>query len=327
MTDKIRWGFLGCGHIAHSFVKALLSLPEAQAIAAAAQTPGKAEAFARQYGIPRAYTSYEQLAADPEVDIVYVATTHNFHYENALLCLRHNKHVLCEKPFTINATQAQELITLAKKNKLFLMEAVWTRFMPAILAIQAKLTQGMIGTIQKVQADFWIRVPFNPNHRLYNRELAGGCLLDLGIYPLTFADLVFHEAPVKTTGNAVIGQTGVDETSYYLLEYKNGCIAQLSSSCRASAPIRGLIVGDKGYIEVPSFLYPQEFSIHLAEGKEETVRAPFNVNGYEYEIAESMRCLREGLQESPLMTTDKTLDILKLMDELRRGWNLKYPGE
>jgi len=327
MTEKVRWGILGCGWIAHSFVKALQTLPDAVVTAVASRTPGKADHFADQYGVAVRYTAYEELVADTNVDVVYVATTHNFHHDNVTLCLNGGKHVLCEKPFTVNAIQARELAALARKKNLFLMEAVWTRFIPAIRLLTEQLAAGTLGEIYSVEADFRIHVPYDPNHRLYKRELAGGALLDLGIYPLTFADIVFREKPVSVTSQAIIGKTGVDESSYYFLEYAGERLARLSASCRTFTPHRALIAGSRGYIEVPHFFFPEEFHVHLHDGKEETVRRPFRVNGYEYEAEETMRCIKEGLTQSPLLPVAKTIELLELMDGLRKAWGLRYPGE
>jgi predicted dehydrogenase len=328
MADKIRWGILGCGAIAHSFVKALTALPEARLAAVASRTPGKAEAFAKQYGAGAWFTEYTPLAESPDVDIIYVATTHNLHHDNVRLCLDRGKHVLCEKPFTVNERQALELFALAKRKKRFLMEAVWTRFLPGIQDIKAKLAAGVIGDIERLDANFWIQAPYDPAHRLYNKTLAGGALLDLGIYPLTFADIVFAgERPAEVTTRARLGRTGVDEASYYYLRYASGARAQLSSSCRAAAPIDAVIVGTKGCMHVPRFFFLQDYSIHLADNSQLPLKFPFRINGYEYEAVEAMRCLREELTESPLLTGEKTCAMLHMMDAMRKEWGLAYPGE
>lgn len=319
---------MGCGRIAHAFVKALQSLPDATITVASSRTPGRAEAFAEQYEIPRHFDSYEAFVDFDDVDIVYIATTHNFHHENVKLCLEKGKHVLCEKPLTVNGKQARELIDIARDKKLFLMEAVWTRFMPGIKAIHEKVFSGMLGEIQKIEAHFWINLPFDPENRLFNPHLAGGALLDLGIYPITFTDIMTNgEKPVEIITRPVIGATGVDETSYYLFLYKDGKVAALSSSCRATYPMDAWIVGTKGYLHAPNFFFNQEHSVHCETRSHETFRTPFQVNGYEYEAVEAMRCLRAGLGESPLLPVSKTLEIISLMDSFRREWKLVYPGE
>jgi dihydrodiol dehydrogenase / D-xylose 1-dehydrogenase (NADP) len=327
MQEKIRWGILGCGYIARAFAKSLLMIPDATLVAVASRTPRKAKEFADEFRLTRWFKTYEELLQDPKIDIVYIATTHNFHFDNMRLCLNYDKHIVCEKPFTLNERSAREIFRTAKRKKLFVLEAMWTRFLPAIVELQKKLREEVIGEIHKVQADFWINIPYDANHRLYAKKLAGGALLDLGIYPLTFADIVFNTAPIRITSRAILGKSGVDEASYYLLEYKGNRVAQLSSSCRAAAPHRATIIGTKGYIEVPDFFHPQEFTINHAGGKSQRVKAPYKVNGYIHEAIEAMQCLRAGSDESKIMSHAKTLEILKLMDAMRAEWKLKYPGE
>jgi dihydrodiol dehydrogenase / D-xylose 1-dehydrogenase (NADP) len=327
MKDKVNWGIIGCGDIAHSFARTLMTIPDASLVGVASKTPNKARKFAETFKLTKWFKNYEELLQDQKIDIIYIATTHNFHFENIMLCLNYNKHVLCEKPFTLNEKTAREAFKTAKRKKLFIMEAMWTRFLPAIQELQKKLKEEVIGDVLKVQADFWIDVPYNASNRLYNKKLAGGALLDLGIYPLTFADIVYNTPPVTITSKAVMGKTAVDEASYYLLEYKGGRVAQLSASCKAFAPHAGLIVGTKGYIEVPSFFYPQEFTINITNGKKKRIGAPYKVNGYVHEALEAMRCIREGLDESPIMPGSKTLEMLRLMDTIRKQWKLQYQGE
>ncbi len=327
MKEKVRWGILGCGEIAYAFAKTLMTIPDASLVAVASKTPNKARNFAEQFKLTKWFKNYEELLQDQKIDIVYIATTHNFHFENIMLCLNYNKHVLCEKPFTLNEKTAKETFRSAKRKKRFIMEAMWTRFLPAIIELQKKLKEEVIGDIIKVSADFWIDVPYNAGHRLYNKKLAGGALLDLGIYPITFADIVFNSYPVSISSKAVMGKTAVDEVSYYFMEYKGGRIAELSSSCKAFAPHSAMIIGTKGYIEVPNFFYPQEFYIVLSNGKRHRIGAPYKVNGYVHEAVEAIRCVREGLDESPVMPASKTLEILKIMDTIRRQWKLQYPGE
>ncbi len=206
--QEIKWGIIGCGGIAGMFATSLQALENGTLLAGASRTAGRAEEFAEKHGMERVYGSYEALVADPDVEAVYIATTHNLHYENVKLCLEKGKHVLCEKPFTVNAVQAQELIELARAKKLFMMEAVWTRFLPAILKLQELLAAGVIGDVRTVKADFSIWRAFDPENRLWNKALAGGALLDLGIYPITFASIVFGEQPIRIQSSAVIGETG-----------------------------------------------------------------------------------------------------------------------
>ncbi len=328
---KIRWGIIGCGNISTQFATCLMPLKQAELTAVASQTPGKAKAFSQKFGGPTAYDSYQALVEDKNVDIVYIGTTHNFHHQHTLLALNNGKHVLCEKPMSLNARLSEEMINLAREKKLFLMEAVWTRFMPATLKMVELVREGAIGDVCMVQADFSILKPFTPEHRLYNPKLGGGALLDLGIYPLTLAHLVYEDFPKTIKTSAVIGKTGVDEVSSYLLEYEGDKTAVLSSSCRSISPHLGLVIGSKGYIKVPDFFHPQELLISIENSDstqtEQHLKLPYDLLGYGPEAEEVMRCLNEGLMESPLMTWDTSLEMMRLMDSIRTQWGLKYPGE
>ncbi|QBG46225.1 Gfo/Idh/MocA family oxidoreductase [Verrucomicrobia bacterium S94] len=327
---KIYWGIIGCGGIANKFADGLAVLPGGELYAGASRTPGKAEAFIEKHGGTTAYTDYSALVVDPRVDAVYVATTHNFHYENVKLCLEHGKHVLCEKPMTLNARQAGELAELAAANGLFLMEAMWTRFIPGIRELQRLLKEGVIGDVRSVRADFHIGGrAFPKDGRLWNRDLAGGSLLDLGIYPITFADLVMGgDLPETVKSDVFIGRTGVDDRSFYQLTYSGGRFAQLSSSFTSSAPVEAVIAGDSGFVRVPCFFHPVEFEICRFGEELETLRFPFpDKEGFKFEIEEAMSCIAAGKTESEIHPLSKTRQMLELMDTLRAQWNLSYPGE
>jgi predicted dehydrogenase len=329
MAD-IRWGILGCGHIAEKFAVSLAALDEGQLVAGASRTPGKAAAFGEKYGFDRVYESYEALVADPEVDAVYVATTHNFHYENARLCLGAGKAVLCEKPMTVNAAQSKELIELAREKGLFLMEAVWTRFLPAILKMQDLLASGLIGEVTTVHCDFGIAVECDDSHRLRNPDLAGGALLDLGIYPITFAAVVFGRAPDRISGSAILTDQGVDERSFYFLEYGEKQRAILSSSFTEKSPIEAKVYGTKGVLRArPPFLGVTVLEIYK-DGADEPEIHEFpcpDQKSFKYEIAEAMACISDGKIESDIMPHDETLSVMKTMDALRGQWGMTYPGE
>lgn len=330
-----RWGILGCGFISSQFASCLLPLENAEIVAVASQTPGRAEAFAKKFGNPTVYTSYQQLVEDDSIDIIYIGTPHSFHFDHASLALNNNKHVLCEKPISLNAKLAGKMFDLAKQKHLFLMEALWTRFLPAIVKLKEVVQGGKIGEVHTVQADFSIIRPFNPKHRLYNPELGGGALLDLGIYPLTFAQLIFDDFPQSVQTRAVLGRTGVDETSSYLLEFEGGKTAVLSASVRSASPHQGIIIGSKGYITVPDFYHPREFTIHYIDDpgqswddrQQRRFEAPYDVYGYGPEAMEVMRCLNEGMIESPLMPWSLSLKMMDLMDSIRSQWGMTYPSE
>ncbi|MDZ8117089.1 Gfo/Idh/MocA family protein [Pontiella agarivorans] len=328
--EKIRWGIIGCGGIANKFADGLSVLPAGRLYAGASRTPGNAEVFIQKHGGEAAYTDYATLAADPKVDAVYVATTHNFHFENVKLCLEYGKHVLCEKPMTLNARQAAELTQLAAAKELFLMEAMWTRFIPGICELERLLKEGVIGAVRSVRADFHIGGrEFPKDGRLWSRDLAGGSLLDLGIYPITFADIVMGgDRPETVKSDACMGTTGVDNRSFYQLTYPGGRFAQLSSSFTSSAPVEAVIAGESGFIRVPNFFHPVEFEICRFGEDSETLRFPFpDEEGFKFEIEEAMNCIAAGKTESTVHPLSKTRQILELMDTLRAQWNFVYSGE
>jgi predicted dehydrogenase len=262
------------------------------------------------------------------VDAVYVANTHNFHYESVKLCLQYNKHVLCEKPITLNATQAAELYALARNNHCFLMEAVWTRFLPAIRMLQKGLSDNIIGDVLSLRADFCLALKLDQTHRLRNKALAGGALLDLGIYPITFASLIFGQAPEKILSSHVLDSTGVDERSFYLFEYTDGRRASLSSGYTQAAPWEALIAGSEGYIRVPNFFAAQEFTVHIEGQEAQTHAYPFApTENFSFEIQHMQDCIAHGLTESPILPHSESVEVMQTMDALRAQWGLKYDDE
>jgi len=327
MNRPIGWGIMGCGAIAHKFVEALIKVSGAKLQAAGSRSMEKARNFANQYGAERAHGSYESLIQDPEVDIVYIATPHNYHRENATLCLNHNKHVLCEKPMTVNASETEELIALARANRLFLMEAVWMRFFPVMSNLRTWLNDDIIGDIHMLKADFGISRPFEPKNRLFSPSLAGGALLDVGIYPINFCQMIMKEKPGKIHSSAYIGTSGVDEQSACLLTYEHGAMGLLSCAIRTKTNHNAEIIGSKGIITIPSFWKGEEATITNEDEEPISHLFPFDENGYEYEIKEVHRCLNKKLLESPLMPLGETLSIMQIMDEIREQWGLKYPFE
>ena len=327
VPEKIRWGILGPGRIAHSLAQALNLLPGSELLAVGSRSIERAEAFSRKYGVPRSYGSYEELAADPDVTVIYVATPHPFHKEHSLLSLSNGKAVLCEKPLTINAKETEELIDFSKNRKLFLMEAMWTRFLPAIVKLRDWLSQKLIGEVRMLFADFGFQATLNPESRAFNPRLAGGALLDLGVYTIAFASMVFGDSPVKISGLSCLSQTGVDDNTGILLEYPSGGMAVLSCSLRAKTSREARIFGSKGSIVIPEFWHASSLLLQL-EGKEiSEEKIPFENTGFQFEAAEVEKCLREGKLESPTMPLDESLSILRIMDEVRRIAGLKYPME
>ena len=320
----IRWGILGTGNIAAQFAGGLVELPDAQLVGVGSRQLESAQAFAARFGAVHAYGSYGALAQDPEVDVIYIATPHTLHAENSLLCLKMGKAVLCEKPFTLNAAQAQTVIDTARANKLFLMEAMWTRFFPLFKTLR-DLVETRIGEPRLLHADFGFASPVTES-RIFDPNLGGGALLDVGVYPVSLASYLLG-APTAVSSYAQLGATGVDEQNAIVLNHQSGALALLSSAIRATTPQAAVIMGSEGRIRLCSpWWQPQKLILTNSNG-EETFTEPLPHNGYAYEATEVMRCLRAGRLESPLMPLDESLSIMKTLDRCRAQWGLSYPGE
>ncbi|MEC8437432.1 MAG: Gfo/Idh/MocA family oxidoreductase, partial [Pseudomonadota bacterium] len=250
MNKPIRWGILGTGLIAAEFAKAMHHVRDAELLSVGSRTRSSARDFANAHGIAHAHASYEALAEDPNVDVVYIATPHTLHFENTLLCLQAGKHVLCEKPFALNTAQVTDMVIAAREHKLFLMEAMWMRFIPLIRDLVRRLAENEIGEVKMLQADFGFRAPLDPSSRLFNLDLGGGALLDIGIYPLAFATLLLGE-PEEITSVAHKTTTGVDEQSAYLLRHSQGQISVLASALRTQTSMSASVYGSHGHILLP----------------------------------------------------------------------------
>jgi predicted dehydrogenase len=323
--DRFRWGILGTGSIAFKFATGLVAVPGAELLAVGSRAQATADAFADQFGAPRRHASYEALANDPDVDAIYVATPHSLHRENSILCLRAGKAVLCEKPFTINAAQAEDVIAVARQEGRFLMEAMWSRFLPAMARVRELVAEGAIGHVQMLSADFGFRAAVTKG-RLFNPELGGGALLDVGVYNLSLASMIFG-APSRVASLAHLGETGVDELAAMILGYDGGQMAILHTAVRTTTPQEAILMGTEGWVRLHSpWWRPDTFTVAVA-GQEESVHLPFEGNGYGHEATEVMACVRAGKLESDVMPLDETLQILETMDQLRAQWGLKYPME
>jgi predicted dehydrogenase len=299
-------------------------LPDAEVAAVGSRSAANAEAFAAAHGIPRAYASWAELAADPEVDVVYVATPHTGHYLATRACLQAGKAVLCEKPFTLDRASSAELVDLARERGVFLMEAMWTRCNPTVLRARELVADGAIGEVTTVHADFGVAGPFPPEHRMRARALGGGALLDLGIYPVTLAHL-FLGAPDHITAWAKLTEEGIDENTGIVLGYDSGAVAALTCGIIGATPVAAAISGTRGRIELaaPAFV-PPGFTLHRDGAEPEVVRTPMPGNGYQYEAAEVQRCLRAGELESPLVPHAITLEIMGLLDDIRARLGVSY---
>jgi predicted dehydrogenase len=326
MTDSVRWGILATGAIAELFVSDLRLLPDARVVAVGSRTRAAARAFADRHGIPRAHGSWRELAEDPDVDVIYLAAPHSAHHAAARLCLEAGKPVLVEKPLTLDHPTASELVNLARASGVFLMEAMWTRCFPAIHRIQALIGEGAIGEITAVHADFGLAGPFDPSHRLRNRGLGGGALLDLGVYPVTIAHLALGK-PETITARARLSPEGIDENTAMIFGYPSGALAVLSCSIIGDSPRRAAITGTGGRIELPrGFLHPSGFTLVRGDRAPEHVTAPAEGYGFYHEAAEVHRCLRAGLTESPLVPLDASLAVMSILDEVRAQIGVTYPA-
>lgn len=325
MEQKIRWGILGTGNIAHQFARGLSVLTDAELVAVGSRSQETADAFGDEFGVGRRHPSYEALANDPDVDAIYVSTPHSLHRENSLLCLDAGKAVLCEKPFTINAREAEEVVKAAREKQLFLMEAMWTRFLPALVRVRELLAERAIGDVRMVAADFGFRTNVNPKSRLFDPALGGGALLDVGVYPVSLASMILG-APARVAGLAHLGETGVDEQGAIVLGYAGGQIANLYTAVRTNTPHDARIMGTNGSIQINSpWWKPTALTVSVAGAEPEVVELPYEGNGYNYEAAEVGRCLRAGKLESDHMPLDETLAIMRTLDQIRAEWGLKYP--
>lgn len=343
LEDMMKFAILGCGHIATKMAAAVKAIENrgVEAYAVASRSLEKAEKFAKDYGFGRAYGSYEELAKDPAVDLIYIATPHSEHYNNILLCLEHGKNLLVEKAFTANALMASEVIALAEEKGMFLSEAMWTRFLPAVQMVKDLINAGKIGKVESVEADF--SMPLSHIERLRKPELAGGALLDLGIYSLTFADIFLTDEAicrvgcdgdcaenhiVQTKTHCVKFHTGVDATDWIDLVYANGQVAHLKTSMVAPLKNEGVIYGEDGFIRVQNLNDMVEIQLFDKAGTLLESQTPPRIeNCYEYEVLACKAALEKGLKECPEMPHNKTMQMMTQMDNLRAAWGVSYPFE
>jgi predicted dehydrogenase len=317
---------MGPGSISVAFLHDL-RLAGMHAEAVGSRSLDRAESYAKKHSISRAYGSYEELVADPNIDIVYIATTNNAHFANAKLALSSGKHVLLEKPFTLDAAQAIELVGISRSNNVFLMEAMWTRFLPNHSVLFEKLDQGLIGTPLYLFADHNQNLPKHSHQRLYDPALGGGSLLDLGVYPISLAHRLFGK-PSRIQASAALMDGNIDESVGAIFEYSGGRQALLHSSIRAAGPVKAFILGDAGRIEMEKSFY--EHSTFTAFDLEDNVLFKYEGNiegrGMQYQALEVERCVTAGLNESPTMSLDETVQIMEVMDQIRSLTGIEYSG-
>ena len=319
----IRWGILGLGRIAHKFAQDLVTLPNARLVAVASTDQARANEFAAQYGAAHAFSRYEDLLT-ADLDVVYVATPHVNHRENTLMLLRGGKGVLCEKPFGMDAGQVREMVDTARASGVFLMEALWSRFMPALQQAHRWVTDGTIGEVVNLKADFGFAANFDPAGRLFNKALGGGALLDIGIYPLFLSYLMLGK-PAGIKASATFGQTGVDEQNGMVLTYDSGAIATLDSTLLAKTDCLGIIYGTKGTVRIHSrFHEAKTVTLELPDQDPKIVSFDRATNGYTYEAEHVNDCLTAGRTESALWSLDDSLALMDLLDAVRAETGIVY---
>ena len=325
--EYIKWGILGPGKIAHKFCQDLIKVEGATITAVGSRSKDRANEFALEYNIPNHFGSYEELVQYSEIDVIYVSTPHNFHCEHTILCLNNGKHVLCEKPMAINRDQLIRMVEAARSNNRFLMEAIWTAFFPSIAKAKELIDDGTIGEIKMIEADFGFTAPIDFSKRLYNADLAGGALLDIGIYPL-FLALMLKGNPDRIQSLATMTSTGVDASVGINLAWNDGTIASLNSTILANTPCAAKISGTKGYIHIHRRWHEsRKISLYDADGLVDNWTYDDDYHGYKYEIEEVHQCLKENKTESEILSHQFSTDLISTMDEIRRSIGLRYPFE
>lgn len=326
-TKNFKWGIIGPGRISRLFATGCQAVANAGIYAVASNNPQRGRQFADDFGASKVYRSYAELANDPEVDAIYIGTPHRFHFDSAKMCLLAGKPVLCEKPLTVNADQCEELIRIARERKVFLMEAVWSRYQPIYRQVREWLDSGVIGEVRLISSTFCNNFPRDADDRWFNHELAGGALLDLGIYNINLSQFVYGSNPESFVVRGHIGDTNVDEVSSVVMHYGGGRMSQFTTALTVAASNDLYIYGSRGHIHVLPHICVSTKAV-LFEGDSETrVEKPMRANGYEYENEEVIRCIRSGLLESPGMTLDDTLANMRLLDAIRQEIGLRYSFE
>ena len=319
-------GFIGAGRIANTLASTMARMEDVNLYGVAARDLERAQAFAAQYGFDKAYGSYEEMLRDPNVELVYIATPHSHHAEHMKLCIEHGKNVLCEKAFTLNAAQARQIAALAREKGVYVAEAIWTRYMPSRAMINEVLASGIIGNVTALTATLCYPVAYK--ERCIRPELAGGALLDVGVYCLNFALMHFGDDIERMDSSVRMTDTGVDGQESITLHYRDGRIAVLTAGILSRSDRKGIFYGDKGYIIVENINNPQSISVYdLTDTLVKKLEVPAQITGYEYQIREAMARIRAGETESASMPLDTTIAVMERMDALRKDWGLIYPME
>ena len=319
-------GIIGTGWIAEKMAITLRGLNEVDSYAVASRDIKKAEAFANTWGFDKAYGSYEEMVCDPNVDLVYIATPHSHHYGNAKMAIEHGKAVLCEKAFTANAKEARALISLAREKKVFITEAIWTRYMPLSLKIMELLRDGVIGNPRLLTAT--LGYPMEFKERIVKPELCGGALLDLGVYSINFARMFFGGDIAEMKSLCWKNKQGMDINNAISLLYKDGRMANIQSTACCVNDRQGVISGELGYIIVDNINNPQVATVYNADHEIVAVhKTPKQITGYEYQVTASVEAMKNGWLESPYMPHEEIIKVMEMMDELRKEWGVVYPND
>jgi predicted dehydrogenase len=331
MSGKIRWGIMGLGGIAKKFASDLSFVENGELIAVGSRNIDKAKSFASEFSVPHVYGSYESLVQDKNIDVIYIATPHSHHHENTILCLNNDKAVLCEKAFAVNTRQTIEMIDLAKKKKIFLMEALWTKFIPQYKRLMEILHEKKLGEIKSVLIDFGFRPRTPVPERLFDPELAGGTILDIGIYNVFMAMSVLGR-PDAIEAHMTPAATGIDEQCAVLFKYNNGAMAQLFSSFVSHLPTEANINGTNGRIKLTNRFYAPESTIEYYAERFDSrelveIKKHYHGWGYQYEAEHVAECLLNGLTESPEISFDETIERMQVLDEIRKKAGIKYSAD
>ena len=312
----MKWGIMATGSIAQKFASTVNRMTDEGEIlqAVASRTKESAENFARQHRIPEVFDSYKAMAESDSVDVIYIATPNNMHYENVKMCLLAGKHVLCEKPFTTSVAQAQELYALAEEKGLFLMEGFWIRFLPVLQKMQELIKEGKLGEIRYIRSEYGFVAKGDRKVRKFNPQLGGGALLDIGIYNLGFLNMIMGKNPDSFTSDVHMTDVGTDDFSVIHLHYSQ------ENGQGAEAVVTTAIGLD-------DFQKAETMTVSLSDGEEYEIEIPFEINGFEYQIREASNCIREGRTHSGIYTPQMSLQTLSLIDDIRAGWNMKFPFE
>jgi len=327
MAKTVHWGIMGTGHIAKKFAEGLGYVKNARLTAIGSRSQTTADEFGAAFNVPKRFGSYEQLANDPAIQVIYIATPNHLHMENALLCIQAGKAVLCEKPFALNVLQAGKIIKAARENHCFVMEAMWTRFLPLFNTLKDMLKKGVVGDPEMLTANFGFKAIYNPTGRLFNPEYGGGALLESGVYPISLSSMIIG-SPSIIRALAHIGKTNVDEKIAITLGHANNRLALLHAAIRVQTDQEADISGSTGRIKIHApWWHPTKMSVLIPGSKEQIIDLPYTGNGYNYEIAEVNKCFLAKKLESDIMPLDETLSIIDTMDKIRDQIGLKYPGE